>query len=347
MWSPGQRRLFGVDEDQTITYERYQAMIAPADSERVAATVAAALESADTYEVDHGIVRSDGTEIFVNSRALITRASDGEATRIFGVTMDITSRVQAERELRRAVEAEREVAARLREVDELKTSILSAVSHELRTPLTSVHGLGVVLQDQIEQLEPARRREIVDHIVTESERLGSLLSDLLDLDRLRRGVIVPQRTSVDVGRLIRGVVETRDRPEQFELQLDDFTFELDGPKFERIVENLVMNAEKYAGHGAHVVVRTTLVGDELQLCVEDDGPGVPDQLHESIFEAFNRGDAELGFAPGTGIGLSLVKRFAQLHGGTARVEAGARGGAAFIVSIPQRGAFDEPNIIAG
>lgn len=346
-WSDGMHRIFGSEPGSEITYERYQAMIAPEERERLSATISAAIEHGESYEVDHRVVRPDGTEVFVHSRAMMSMGDDGNVNRIVGVTMDITARVRAEQELRRAVEIEREVAERLRNVDELKTSILSAVSHELRTPLTSVHGLGVVLQDRMEQLDAEKRREIVDHIVAESERLGRLLADLLDIDRLRRGTILPQRSAVDVARLVRGVIELRDRPEQFVLDVDDVIFPLDGPKFERIVENLVANAEKYAGHDARVVIRASTVGDELQLRVEDDGPGVPDGQREAIFEPFNRGAAELGYAPGTGIGLSLVMQFAQLHGGSARVEPRDGGGAAFIVTLPADGQFDESIAVVG
>jgi PAS domain S-box-containing protein len=327
-WSPGMRRIFGVDDDVEVTYELYQSLLAPEAREQIAATVEAAIESGESYEVDHRVVRPDGSEAYVHSRAQVSIGDEVEPTRLIGVTMDITTRVRAEQELRHAVEAEREVAARLREVDELKSSILSAVSHELRTPLTSIHGLSVLLQDRIEELGSEQRQEIVDHLVAESERLADLLSDLLDLDRLRRGVVG-------------SIVERRQHSERFELELDDIEFDLDASKLERIVENLVVNAEKYAGEDARVVIRTSLLDDVLSIRVEDDGPGVPDALREAIFEPFNRGDAELGYAPGTGIGLSLVKRFAQLHGGAARVEPSSQGGAAFIVTIPARGVFDE------
>ena len=333
-WSARMYEVYGIDPGEPLTHDRYRSLIAAEDRDRVKVVVDDAIRRRAPYQVEHRVVRPDGGHAWVQSRARITCDDDGEPRRITGVTMDVTERVRAEQELRDEVAAEREVARRLRDIDELKSNILSAVSHELRTPLTSVHGFAVLLQDRMEELEPARRGEVVDHLVTEAERLAQLFSDLLDIDRLRRGVIDAQRSDVDVRALVANIVAHRERRERFVLDIDVPTCRVDAPKVERIVENLITNAEKYGDPEGSVRVGGQLEDGVLELRVEDEGPGVPEELRESIFEPFNRGNAALGHAPGTGIGLSLVRQFARLHGGRAWVEDAPRGGATFVVQLP-------------
>ena len=109
--------------------------------------------------------------------------------------------------------------------------------------------------------------------------------------------------------------------------------DLDATKVERIVENLVMNALKYTPVGTAIQVRVLARDGGALIVVEDEGPGVPDQMKKSVFEPFRRGSQGPN-TPGTGIGLTLVARFAELHGGRAWVEDRPGGGASFRVSLP-------------
>jgi signal transduction histidine kinase len=114
--------------------------------------------------------------------------------------------------------------------------------------------------------------------------------------------------------------------------------DVDAAKVERILENLVTNAIRHTPEGSTIAVRLRGDGDAALLEVEDTGPGVPEEMREAIFEPFRRGSEP--HAPGTGIGLSLVRRFAELHGGEARVDERPGGGARFLVRLPLRA--DEP-----
>jgi signal transduction histidine kinase len=111
------------------------------------------------------------------------------------------------------------------------------------------------------------------------------------------------------------------------------TLAVDAPKVERMLENLLSNAARHTPPDSHIWVSVTSEDGGAMLVVEDDGPGVPDDMKEAIFEAFQRGRdaAEL---PGTGIGLSLVARFAELHGGRVWVEDRPGGGASFRIFLP-------------
>jgi signal transduction histidine kinase len=265
----------------------------------------------------------------------------GDVEGAIGVAIDVTQRRQSERALLQALEREREAAHHLRALDDMKNAFLSAVSHELRTPLTAVVGFASTLESE-EMLTPEERRKIIGRLIASSEKLQSLLGDLLDLDRLRRGILEPRRSPTDVGALVRHVGETwtseSGRTVVFDCPV--VVCAIDAPKVERIVENLLGNAAKYTAEEGRVWVVVRREGDGVLVCVDDEGPGVPAALAGTIFEPFRQGERP-AHAPGVGIGLSLVANFAGLHGGRAWVQDRPGGGASFRVwladaAVPER-----------
>jgi signal transduction histidine kinase len=241
----------------------------------------------------------------------------------------------AELSLSRAamLEQNQQVIARLQESDEMKNTFLSAISHELRTPLTSILGFALTLQRRPESMAQAQKDQALDLIVESAQKLEVLLADLLDLDRLTRGVVDLQAVRADVGELTRRVVNSLSLPARPVVEVEPAYADIDAGKLERIVENLVYNAFHHTPAGTHVWVKVEGDKDEVFLTVEDDGPGVPSELRQRIFEPFDRGAAP-SHSPGTGIGLSLVSRFVALHHGQAWVEERPGGGASFKVRIP-------------
>jgi PAS domain S-box-containing protein len=226
------------------------------------------------------------------------------------------------------------------QVEQMKDVFLTAVSHELRTPLTALIGHATTLQRHSRALDEDLRDECVSGVVRNAAKLNVLLADLLDVDRLARGVVEPRRHLLRLDDLVRSVVTGFD-PEgtRTEVVLDECVARVDPPKVERIVENLLGNAAKYVPAGSRVTVRLAVEGDDMAvLAVEDRGPGVPDDLKAAVFEPFRRGDNLREHAPGTGIGLSLVVGFARLHGGHAWVEDRPGGGSSFRVALPLAGA---------
>jgi signal transduction histidine kinase len=232
--------------------------------------------------------------------------------------------------------AEREAAEALRAMDEIKNTFLSAVSHELRTPLTSVFGFAVTLQDRAPELDPVSR-DMLEHLVAEARNLDMLLDDLLDLDRLTRGRVALRAHETDVAALARqvaGAVSARE-DRTIDVDADEAVAVVDERKVERIVENLLNNATKYAPPPATIRVLVRSEGDAVLISVDDAGPGVPVELRGAIFEPFRRGATASSHSPGTGIGLSLVERFTKLHGGRVWVQDSGGGGASFRVMLPR------------
>lgn len=260
-----------------------------------------------------------------------------------GLMIDITDRRRAEQALRRserkyseAFRREREAAQRLRALDEMKNTFLEAVSHDLRTPLTSILGSALTLEQTGMLLPREDALDLVHRIAVNARKLERLLSDLLDLDRLQRGIITPQRRPTDLGALVRETVlasDLGDRP--VEIDAESIVIPVDAAKVERIVENLLANAARHTPEGTRLWVRVRPEEGGALLIVEDEGPGVPEELREAVFEPFRQAGGVSNHSPGVGVGLSLVARFAELHGGRAWVEERPGGGASFRVLLPR------------
>jgi len=177
---------------------------------------------------------------------------------------------------------------------------------------------------------------MVTHLAEQARKLDRLLSDLLDLDRLRFGLIRPIFRATDIGRLAAQVVsEYEANGHKIDVQAESIMAEVDAAKVERIVENLLANAIKHTAPGTEILVRVKSHDGGVLIAVEDRGPGIPEPHRQAIFEIFNRGTA-LASTPGTGIGLSLVSQFAALHGGRVWVQETPGGGASFRVFLPAR-----------
>jgi signal transduction histidine kinase len=235
------------------------------------------------------------------------------------------------------LERERQTVKRLQELDELKNTFLSAVSHELRTPLSVILGSAMTLAARGETLGEEGSRQLLASLVDSSHKLDSLLTDLLDLDRLTRGVLELRRQPTDIGELVRRVLDTLPLDGRTtSVETEPVVIEVDAAKVERIAENLIANAARHTPVETPVWVRVVKAEGGASLIVEDAGPGIPADMRETIFEPFRRG-AEAPYVPGTGIGLSLVSRFAVLHGGRAWVEERDGGGASFRVFLPSGG----------
>jgi PAS domain S-box-containing protein len=260
----------------------------------------------------------------------------GEETTFSGFIRDISERKRAQEDLERALDVEREAAARLRALDEMKDTFLQAVSHDLRTPLAAILGLAITLERGDVGLDEEETRELAGRIEHNARRLERLVTNLLDLDRLGRGVLTPAFEPTDLGNLVRRMVAESDPAlrDQVEVSTEPVIVPVDPPKVERIVENLLVNAVRHTPRGTPVRVSVTANEHGALIVVEDEGDGVPRELREKIFEEFRQGTDAPQPSPGVGVGLTLVRRFAEMHHGRAWVEEREGGGASFRVFLP-------------
>lgn len=243
-----------------------------------------------------------------------------------------------------AVVVRRESTRALREAAQ-RVTFVNHVSHELKTPLTNIRMYAELLEESLDaegQPEAARHLGVV---VAESQRLSRLIANILTFARQRRGHLeVRPRPAVpdDVVREVLRSFEPALRARDVEVETDLHAggpVALDTDAFGQVLANLVGNVEKYAASGHWLHVATRQLGDTLTLTVSDRGPGVPRGAEERIFAPFERLSDRLSEgASGTGIGLTIVRELARLHGGDARLVPGHPPGATFEVTFQASGA---------
>ena len=315
-WSEELYRLWGLEPGgEEMTYEWYLESVHPDDRELVKSMVERAFTEGTPFSFEHRVSQPGERPRWIHSRGRVIRDDSGAPLRMLGTAQDITDR---------------------KRIDELRDSILSTVSHELRTPLTAILGFSMTLEEKGERLDEETRSEMLANLSQQSRKLDRLLSDLLDIDRLRRGFVPPNFHETDVGQLVEHVAAAFSSGSHvIEVRADRVRAEVDAPKVERIVDNLIANAVNHTPRGTVISVRVEEKDGGVLITVDDSGPGVVETDRESIFDLFTRG-AGSEYVPGTGIGLSLVSQFTMLHGGRVWVEETSGGGASFRVLLPAR-----------
>jgi len=290
------------------------------------------LSAAD--EPDRANVRVDGPGVTLLARApQQLTAADRELLEalVAGLAAGV-DRLRLQEEVREA----RLVA----EVGRQRAGFLSAVSHNLRTPLTAVKAAAGTLLASWSRIEPAERRELLETISDEAERLERLVRNTLELSRIRAGALEIEPERVDVADLVQHAVR-RLRPiaraHRVRLDVDDDLppVALDVTMAEQILLNLLENALRFAPPGSEIVVGAHAYGDdEIELRVADHGPGVPREARDRIFEEFQSAETRPDRS-GTGLGLAIVRALVVAHGGSVRYEDTPGGGATFVCTFPR------------
>jgi len=239
-----------------------------------------------------------------------------------------------------------EAALRLRneqlaELNDAKSEFLSVMSHEVRTPLGTIRGFSEMIRD--DRLDSSDVLEYASIICSEAQRLGRLLDDLLDLDRLEFGRIDLHLGAVNLKMIVSDVVEQAGpsisgHTFQTSIELSTGSILADRDKLAQILANLISNAIKYSPDGGVISIGAKEEGDDLHLWVTDEGLGIPPESQEAIFERYARVESgrHRGIK-GIGLGLPIVRQIAELHGGWAWAESEPGRGSTFHVTLPIQG----------
>jgi two-component system, OmpR family, sensor histidine kinase KdpD len=228
-------------------------------------------------------------------------------------------------------------ARALAETDRLRTALLNSVSHDLRTPLASIKASASSLLDPTVDWDPRQRREFLETIDQEVDRLTRLVHNLLDMSRIEAGALDPRLVETalpDVtGPVVRLARSKSSQPIDVDVPEDLPAVLVDPVRLDQVLTNLLDNARRYAGDRA-VAVRGRKVDGRVEVRVVDHGPGIPEAERERVFDQFYRLRQGGRIPPdGTGMGLAITKGIVEALGGSIRVEATPGGGATFVVSL--------------
>jgi signal transduction histidine kinase len=237
----------------------------------------------------------------------------------------------------RAYEAERSTADELRRLSALRADFVSLVSHELRSPMSAVIGAARTLQGRWRELTPEQRESFLALIGDETSRLARLIDDVLDTSRIEAGTFSFTFSDVDLGELLRDVIAAAEFA-QDEVELTAEVGALppvrgDRERLRQVIQNLVDNAVKYSSAGGRVHVSATADDGHVLIDVADQGPGIPPEDRELIFEKFGRSSSGTA-KPGSGLGLFIARSIAEAHGGTLGVDSVPARGSVFRLELP-------------
>jgi signal transduction histidine kinase len=240
-----------------------------------------------------------------------------------------------------AHEQEREVAARLRETDDLKTEFVATLSHELRTPLTATKGMLDLLNSKWDRFDDRQRQDLISDAATNAERLARLVDQVFDFTRLERATIElateTRNLESEISRLVKRLRPLLTR-HKVEIQIPAaMRATFDPSALEHVVSNLLTNAVKFSPPGSQITITAKADGTEVIVSVRDEGVGIPLTEHEQIFDyLFQGGRRQAAGSEGAGIGLSLVRSYVQLLGGRVWVDSKPDAGSTFHFTLPNR-----------
>ncbi|MCC6531402.1 MAG: PAS domain S-box protein [Burkholderiales bacterium] len=299
----------------------------PEDYQRCVRAWSRALRLGTDYEIEVRNRRHDGQYRWFLTRATPIRDTEGRIIEWYGSSTDIHDRKQAE--------------AQLVEADRRKDEFLATLAHELRNPLAplrnGLHVLSLAKNDRaaIEQARSMMERQL--------GQMVHLVNDLLDLSRISRDVVTLRKECLPLAEVVHNAVETS-RPlidaagHDFSISVppDPVHVHADGTRLAQVFANLLNNAARYTEHGGRIRMGVECRGGDAIVTVKDNGVGIPPQMLHRVFDAFTQVDGSLEKSRGgLGIGLAIVKRLVEMHGGGIEAKSDGHGmGSEFVVRLP-------------
>lgn len=332
-WSEEFFRLFEQRyTEEELPKEFFLQFIHPEDREVVVAQTKEAIKTGEDKRLEFRITTSSGQPKYISSELRGIRNQFGNLTKIFGVIQDITENKEIEKRLEQNLKKEKELG-------ELKSRFVSMASHEFRTPLSAIQSSVDLIKIYQERAQPDRVNKHIGRIKSSVQNLTNILNDFLNLEKLESGKIIYQPEELPFEKYTRDILEEisllkKDGQEiGYSHQGQDSAL-LDKHLLRNILNNLLSNAIKYSPEGARIEVRSELTNGTLNISVKDQGIGIPEADQEHLMTRFFRA-TNVTNIQGTGLGLTIVRRYVDMMKGSIWFESQEGEGTTFFVKIPQ------------
>jgi PAS domain S-box-containing protein len=328
----GRNFIADTDDPNQTWLDKY---IYPDDQPFVMEKIRDAIRQKSAFQLEHRVRRVDGTAGWTYSRAIPIKDEDGNITEWFGAASDVTERKATEQALRESEEA-------LRDADRRKDEFLAMLAHELRNPLAPIGNASELLSRTLQG--DARAQTAVGVIKRQIVQMTRLVDDLLDVSRITQRRIELKKLPVDLAAVVAQTLETVEpmrREKRHNLSTTASSFEPlfvmgDFARLTQCVGNVLTNAIKYTETGGEISVRTRSDDANAYIEISDNGSGIPPELLTRVFDLFVQSERTLDRAQGgLGIGLAVVRRLVEMHGGEVSARSAGLGlGSTFVIRLP-------------
>ncbi len=350
------QQISGYSVDEARDKYFWELLSVPEETERVQTIFKRLLAGQYPSSSETGWVAKDGSRRMIawSNTVLVNRS--GVIVNVIATGVDVTKAKETEQQLKKAVadlarsntdldkfsRGLKEANEQLRRLDVIKSNFISAASHELRTPLTSIKGyLETVLQEEAGTLND-QQKEFLGYVKESTERLHRLLNELLDISKIESGQVRMNMALTNIRDLLTEEIlmfkkQAHDKNINMDIETDIHLREIhcDADKIREVMDNLLSNAVKYTLAGGRIKVAARNDEKGLQIDVRDTGIGIKEEDLDKIFEPFQHIPKDgVDTEESTGLGLTLVKRIIQVHGGEIRVKSQPGKGSVFTVILP-------------
>lgn len=329
--------LENTEEPDSNWSDRY---ICPEDKEFIFGAIQNSIAEKKTFELEHRVLRVDGSIGWVFSRAIPILDESGDVKEWFGAASDITKRKRIEQGLKKSERRALGLVKELKRIDRSKNRFISVLSHELKNPLATICG-GIQLLDIAQSIEhTVKAREIIKR---QTDRLCRLIDDLLELVRITENKIDLKKRNINLNETVKNIAEDiihkyekKGVRYKTEIQTEPIFLNADPVRLTQAIENILFNALKFTQENGTVRLTLKEGKNDAVITIEDNGKGIDPEILPHLFTPFAQADDTLDRSDsGLGLGLSIVKGIVDLHGGTVDAYSDGLGkGSVFTIRLP-------------